>query len=126
MPGFDDQFWELPFDPADLDAIPRDFFEQAEPESPEAPERQRARRAVLRELSELVHTRLTDRQRQLIELYFYDGRTQEEIAAKLGVSQQAVSRQLFGVLRNGRRVGGAINRLRKLGEERGWDPSKWV
>ena len=59
-------------------------------------------------------------------MYFYEGMTQQEVAAELGVSQQAVSRQLFGVIRDGRRIGGAVARLRKLCEERGWDPGKWV
>jgi hypothetical protein len=37
-----------------------------------------------------------------------------------------VSRHLFGALRSGRRIGGAITRLRKLAEELGIDPSDWV
>ena len=84
------------------------------------------RRQVLDELGQVIRTRLTDRQRQIVELYFFDGATQEAIAEALGISQQAVSRQLFGVVRNGRRVGGAINRLRKIATDLGWDPSKWV
>jgi DNA-directed RNA polymerase specialized sigma24 family protein len=81
---------------------------------------------VLAELAEVVRSRLTVRQREIVELYFFAGRTQQEIAAQLGISQQAVSRQLFGVVRDGRRVGGAINRLRRIAVEQGWDPSEWV
>src|SRR5687768_16205148 len=109
MAGYDPRFWELPFDPGDLDALPEVLVDA--PAAPRDPERERIRRAALVELGEIVRTRLTDRQRRIVELYFYDERTQQEIAAVLGISQQAVSRQLFGVVRDGRRVGGAVARL---------------
>jgi DNA-directed RNA polymerase specialized sigma subunit len=68
-------------------------------------------------------TRLTPRQRRIVELYFYEGRTQEEIAAELRISQQVVSRQLFGVVRGGKKVGGALKRLRDACAELGIE---WV
>ena len=77
-------------------------------------------------LRELVATALTPRQREVVELSFVDGLTQSEIAERLGISQQVVSKSLFGVVRNGRRVGGAIGRLRQLCEEHGIDPEEWV
>jgi predicted transcriptional regulator len=46
-------------------------------------------------------------------------KTQEEIAVILGISQQVVSKQLFGVMRQGKKVGGAIRKLRKLLEKSG-------
>ena len=122
MPGYDPRFWELPFDPGDFDALPEDSLDAPERE----PGADAARAEALAGLAELVRTSLTARQRQIVEAYFYEGRTQAEIATELGIAQQAVSRQLFGVIRNGRRVGGAIARLRRLCEERGWDPSGWV
>ena len=123
MPGYDPRFWELPFDPGDFDAIPEEVLDAPVDMDPE---RARVRAEVLQGLSEVVQTSLTAKQRIIVERYFYDGRTQQEIAAELGVSQQVVSRQLFGVVRNGRRVGGAIQRLRKICIDRGWDPSEWV
>jgi DNA-directed RNA polymerase specialized sigma24 family protein len=124
MAGYDPNFWELPFDPGELAQLPGDLFAPAEEET--TGDGPRLRRAVLDELGRVVRTQLTSRQRQIVELYFYAGRTQEEIAGDLGISQQAVSRQLFGVVRNGRRVGGAMNRLRKIAAELGWDPAEWV
>ena len=119
MPAYDPRFWELPFDPGDFDALPEGGIDApAEPNE--------AKAEVLEGLAELVRSSLTPKQRLIVERYFYEGRTQAEVAAELGVSQQVVSRQLFGVIRNGRRVGGAVQRLRKLCESRGWDPSKWV
>ena len=66
-----------------------------------------------------IRTRLTPRQRELVELYFYAGKTQAEIAEILGIRQQVVSKQLFGAVRKGRKVGGAIRRLRALLEASG-------
>ena len=85
-----------------------------------------ARDEMLELLRELVATKLTDRQRQIVELFYTDGLTQAEIAARLGITQQVVSKQLFGVLRDGRRIGGAIRRLRQLCDEHGIDPERWV
>ena len=45
---------------------------------------------------------------------------------RLGITQQVVSKQLFGVIRDGKRIGGAIRRLRQLCEEHGIDPERWV
>ena len=92
----------------------------------EDPSRAAVRDEMLELLRELVATRLTARQREIVEMYFTDGLTQAEIAAKLGIAQQVVSKQLFGVMRDGKRVGGAIRRLRQLCEENGIDPEKWV
>ena len=124
MPGYDPRFWELPFDPGDLDALPVGLVDA--PAAPRDPQKERVRNAVLAELGEIVRTHLTDKQRRIVELYFYDERTQQEIAAELGISQQVVSRQLFGVIRDGQRIGGAIARLRKACESLGIDPERWV
>ena len=124
MPDYDPRFWELPFDPGDLDLFPGGLLDA--PEAGEDRVDDPARREVLAGIAEVVRTGLTDKQRRIVELYFYEGCTQQEIAAVLGVSQQVVSRQLFGVIRDGRRIGGAMQRLRRICEERGWDPSGWV
>lgn len=42
----------------------------------------------------LREANLTDRQRQIVELYFIEQRTQEQTAEVLGISQQAVGDQL--------------------------------
>jgi RNA polymerase sigma factor (sigma-70 family) len=77
-------------------------------------------------LRELVATGLTERQRQIVELIYGEQLTQAEAAERLGISQQVVSKQLFGVVRNGKRIGGALRRLRQLCEEHGLDPERWV
>jgi RNA polymerase sigma factor (sigma-70 family) len=110
---------EIPFAPDVLDT----WNVGAEPGEPEDPRRARLRLELVSALRDLVATRLTERQRRIVELYFYEGRSQEEIAAELGVSQQSVSRQLFGVMREGRKVGGALKRLRDACAELGIE---WV
>ena len=56
---------------------------------------------------------LTDRQREIILLYFFEDLNQRQIGERLGISQQAVSEHLYGKMRNGRAVGGALRKLRK-------------
>jgi DNA-directed RNA polymerase specialized sigma24 family protein len=124
MPDYDPRFWELTFDPGDFDSLPGDLLDA--PDVEVDPARAAARREALAGIADIVRTGLTPKQRRLVELYFYEGRTQVEIAAELGISQQVVSRQLFGVVRDGRRIGGAIARLRKACAALGIDPEKWV
>lgn len=85
-----------------------------------------AREELFALLRELVAHGLTERQRQIVRLTYDEQLTQSEVAARLGISQQVVSKQLFGVVRNGRRIGGALRRLRQLCEEHGLDPEGWV
>lgn len=54
---------------------------------------------------------LTAKQREVVQAYFFEGRSQSEIARSLGVSQQVVHKRIFGVVRDGRRIGGALKRL---------------
>jgi DNA-directed RNA polymerase specialized sigma24 family protein len=70
----------------------------------------------------LIDTRLTERQRQVLELYFLRGLDQAAVATLLGVTQQSVSEHLFGKLRHGRQVGGLVRKLRKLCARAGISP----
>lgn len=60
-----------------------------------------------------VEYALTPRQREIVEAHFFEGLSQGDIARRMGVAQQVVQKALFGDVRRGRRVGGAIARLRK-------------
>lgn len=77
-------------------------------EGAEPPGRERLLAAV----RDAVATALTDKQREVVEAYFFEGLSQGEIARRLGVAQQVVQKRLFGAPRRGRVVGGAIQRLR--------------
>ena len=113
---------EVPLDPQAFERMSGDAALWARgPESGDAEVQKQApaHAEALAALALLVETRLTARQREIVDLYFDRGKTQQEIAAVLGISQQVVSKQLFGVMRKGRRVGGAIRKLRKLLEASG-------
>ncbi|MEZ4306894.1 MAG: sigma-70 family RNA polymerase sigma factor [Polyangiaceae bacterium] len=59
-----------------------------------------------------VETALSPRQRRIVEAYFFEGLSQSDIARALGITQQVVHKALFGDVRRGVRVGGAIGKLR--------------
>jgi RNA polymerase sigma factor (sigma-70 family) len=59
-----------------------------------------------------VATTLTAKQREAVELFFFEGLSQSEIARRSGVSQQVIHKRLYGASRDGVIVGGAIAKLR--------------
>jgi RNA polymerase sigma factor (sigma-70 family) len=131
MSKHDPYFWEIEIDPEVLETllVEPDFVERllitSEDEQVNA-DKEQLKQDALEQIRELIKTRLTPQQRRIIEMYFYENRTQQEIAESLGINQQVVSRHLFGVLRDGHQVGGAVRKLRKLCEKLGMDPQKWV
>ena len=60
-----------------------------------------------------VATVLTEKQREAVELFFFEGLSQSEIARRLGISQQVVHKRIFGAPREGVVVGGALAKLRE-------------
>lgn len=124
MPKFDPRFWEIQVDPEVLDRLGAEVPADAWDPGPQAA-RELPKEAVA-QLRELIRTRLTERQRDVVTLYYYDGLSQEEIASTLGITQQVVSKHLFGVIRNGKKIGGALQKLRKAFERSGVDPTKWM
>lgn len=120
MTEYRPEYWEISIDVANLDRIPANralWFETEE---------DRERRYALREFYQevapsvrgLIESELTGRQREVVLLYFYYGKTQEDIAVLLDLSQSTVSRHLFGTARGGRKVGGALPKLRKAIDRR--------
>lgn len=62
---------------------------------------------------EAVRSALTPRQRLAVELHFFEGLSQSEIGRRLGISQQVVHKSIYGVDRRGKRIGGALAKLRR-------------
>ena len=78
----------------------------------------RQREELVAKLIELIKIeilpKLTERQRQITQLYFEFRLPEVEIARILGISQPTVSQHLFGKKRNGKKVGGSIRKIRKI------------
>ncbi|MEL6181848.1 MAG: sigma-70 family RNA polymerase sigma factor [Myxococcota bacterium] len=70
-----------------------------------------------RALHHAIDHHLTDKQRQAITLFFFEGLSQGAIAHRLGVSQQTIQRRIYGARRGGKMVGGALQRLRQALEQ---------
>lgn len=77
---------------------------------------------LIEALHSAIHDALTDKQRTAIELFFFEGLSEGAIARRLGVSQQVVHKRLFGDVRGGRVVGGALQKLRKALTRAGHTP----
>ena len=116
MSQFNADFWEVPMDAGFLENTPAEralWFETEE---------DRARRHAFKDffqdvspvIREYINTRLTPRQQEVVDLYFFRGKTQEDIAAMLDLTQSTVSRHLFGTTRDGKKIGGAVPKLRKI------------
>lgn len=116
MATYNADFWEIPTGSEYLENIPSNralWYETQE---------DRTRRYAFQEFFEevsptvsgLIDANLTSRQREVVQLYYVLGKTQEDIATILELTQSTVSRHLFGTMRRGKRVGGAIPKLRKL------------
>ncbi len=115
MSKFNPDFWEIPVAPEYFDQLTTEDNLWYQPPTDERSKIcQIKRQKVLSQIRQIIAKELTARQYDCVQLYFYEGKTQEEIGDILGISHRVVSQHLFGVTRNGRRVGGAINKIRKM------------
>ncbi|NKB71349.1 MAG: hypothetical protein GKR89_30105 [Candidatus Latescibacteria bacterium] len=116
---YNPDFWEVRLDHHDLAQYPNEagiwFDNQDEPVG----RSELRRKNMMSPIMELVSRGLTEKQRQVVILYYLHQKTQEEVGQILGISRRVVSQHLFGIFRNGKHVGGAINKIRKLCRERG-------
>ena len=122
MPRFNPDFWEIPVPPDFFDQLTtEDYLWYRAPDDEYTAARRAKRQAVLEQIRQIIAKELTERQTECIQLYFYKGKTQEEIGRILGISRRVVSQHLFGVTRNGKQIGGAINKIRKVCRKLGVD-----
>ena len=116
MAGFNADFWEISTESGYLENLPanRALWHETDED--------RERRYAFEEFFDtvrpvvrgLVDGALTKRQQEVVTLYYVHGKTQEDIATILDLTQSTVSRHLFGTVRRGKKVGGAVPKLRKL------------
>ena len=76
-------------------------------------ERHRATDEIMSVIKSIICSKLTSRQREVLTLYFQERNTQVAIAKKLHISQPTVSQHLGGKKRHGKKIGGALRRIRK-------------
>jgi RNA polymerase sigma factor (sigma-70 family) len=125
MTKFNPDFWEVTISEESWGQFStEDGLYYEEPGEAER-RRERADRAsaLWLEVRSMMDDLLTARQREVIALYFFEGLNQRQIAERLGVSQQSVSEHLYGKVRDGRAVGGALRKLHKACVRRG---IRWV
>ena len=118
---YNSDFWEVRIDLNDLAQFPNEagVWYQT-PDDARYERRLKTRHTqVMSRLMELIRRDLTERQFMILVLYFMHQKTQEEVAQIMGISRRTVSQHLFGICRNGKQVGGAIRKIRKLCRRRG-------
>lgn len=116
MASYNPDFWEVPTDAATLDRVPstQALHYESEDDRERRYAMQKFYEHVRPSVDEYIDRCLTKRQQEVVKLYYYYGKTQEDIAVILQLTQSTVSRHLFGTVRSGKKVGGAIPKLRKL------------
>ena len=71
-------------------------------------------RMIIPCINEIITSGLTNRQKEVVSMYFLSNHTQVYIAKALGISQPTVNQHLNGKKRNGKMIGGSIRKIRKL------------
>ena len=121
MAFFNPDFWEIPVDfdtLAEFD-VSHAIWHETEEERESRWMREDRQEQFMPKLMDIIENELTPKQRQAIILYFFARKTQEEIGQIMGIPHQVVSQHIHGIRRNGKKIGGAIARIRKACERRG-------
>ena len=121
MTKFNPDFWEVTISHESWERLSTEDGLGYEPpgEAEQRHERETRAKSLGPELRAILDDVLTPRQREVVLMYFFEGLNQRQIAEHLGVTQQSVSEHLYGKVRAGRSVGGAIRKLRKTCATRG-------
>ena len=118
---YNPDFWEVQLDQSDLEMMPAEvglWHESSEDQNLRYTWEDRVGR-LIPQIDTLLDRSLTQKQHEATILYFKYGKTQQEISEIMGISRRVVSQHLFGITRNGKSVGGAVKKLRKLCREHG-------
>jgi RNA polymerase sigma factor (sigma-70 family) len=121
MAKFNPDFWEVTLAAESWDRLAREdalWYESGQDSEARARFCERAEELWPR-IRELIDEVLTERQREVVLLYYLEELNQRQIAERLGLSQQSVSEHLYGKAQKDRRVGGALRKLRKACAKRG-------
>ena len=121
MTHFNSDFWEIP---VGLDKLMEfdtksALWYETDEERESRWRREDRQKQLIPGLIEIIENELTSKQRQAVMLYFFGQKTQEEIGRIMGVPHQVVSQHIYGIRRNGKKIGGAIMRIRTACKEKG-------
>jgi RNA polymerase sigma factor (sigma-70 family) len=121
MTKFNPDFWEVTISHESWERFSTEDGLTYEPpgEAEQRHEREARAKALGPELRDILDRALTPRQREVVQMYFFEGLNQRQIAERLGITQQSVGEHLYGKVRGGHTVGGAIRKLRKACRQRG-------
>jgi DNA-directed RNA polymerase specialized sigma24 family protein len=121
MTKFNPDFWEVTISAESWDKFSTEdhLYYEAPAEAREHRARTARAEAMLPRLHALMSEVLTSRQCEVVTLYFLARLNQRQIAELLGITQQAVCEHLYGKMRGGHLVGGALRKLRNACAERG-------
>ena len=121
MAKFNPDFWEVTLSQEQWRQFStEDHLYYEEPDEMEKRhEREERAKALTPTIRTIIDEVLTPRQQEVVLLYFLEELNQREIAERLGISQQSVSEHLYGKIRKGHAVGGAVRKLRKVCVKRG-------
>jgi RNA polymerase sigma factor (sigma-70 family) len=120
MPNFVPRFYEILLDNDELDKLSYEcLFSYQSQEDPKTQlHRESKRKEILTLVLDIIESELTQRQRDCIKLYFLQEKTQAEVGEILGISRRVVSQHIYGIRRDGKRIGGAIKKIRKACKKR--------
>ncbi|MDP8231477.1 MAG: sigma factor-like helix-turn-helix DNA-binding protein [Candidatus Zophobacter franzmannii] len=104
MANFNPYFWEIPVDfnkLVEFDNRCALWYETDEERESRWIKEYRQEK-LLDELIDIISSELTCKQQQAVMLYFFGGKTQEEIGQIMEIPHQVVSQHIYGVMRNGK------------------------
>ncbi len=121
MAYFNPDFWEISFDFGKLTEFDsrRSLRYETESERESRWVREDWQEQFMPRLMEIIQNELTPKQRQALMLYFFGQKTQEEIGQIMGIPHQVVSQHIYGIRRDGKKIGGAIAKIRRVCNEQG-------
>ncbi|MGQ9609845.1 MAG: RNA polymerase sigma factor [bacterium] len=120
MSKFDTNFLEIGIDFERLDRFPEDdaiWYETPE-EMEMRYKKEDKKEQILPLIMDIIENELTEMQRTCIKMYFLNERTREDIANHLGIPRRVVTQHIYGIVRNGKRIGGGIPKIRKMCEKK--------
>ncbi|HGJ65943.1 TPA: hypothetical protein ENS27_11220 [bacterium] len=116
MSKFDPQFWEIGINPEIIDSFSQEdaLWYETKEQQEQRYIKEDKKRKILPLIMEIIENDLTDMQKKCIIMHFLYDRTHDEVAQALGISRRVVSQHIFGIFRHGKRVGGGIEKIKKI------------